>query len=312
MLSGGEIMDKANVIKRFFVGLFLVGWIAGSPGCAGTSTRESTGEYIDSSVLTSKVKTAIYNDHMLTERQKKILSVVVKEYTQTAVPVGSKVLAGKYKFELSSATIRAEMNELEEAGYLHQPHISAGRIPTDKGYRYFVEKIMPDKELSKQEQKKLQAELLKMQAKNTRLTRTTAKLLSGLSGNLAISGVKHEFDDFGMKELLDEPEFREMDDLCRLAETLDYIDEKFDSLVKNLRENEVKIFIGKENPIKEISNCSMMVSPYKTKSGEKGLLALIGPKRMEYAKNKSLIEYMKKLLGGAAVIIFFIELGILN
>jgi heat-inducible transcriptional repressor len=97
-----------------------------------------------------------------------------------------------------------------------------------------------------------------------------------------------------MKELLDEPEFREMDDLCRLAETLDYIDEKFDILVKNLRDNEVKIFIGKENPIKEISNCSMMVSPYRTKSGEKGLLALIGPKRMKYAKNKSLIEYMKK------------------
>ena len=228
---------------------------------------------------------------------------MVKEYTQTAVPVGSKVLAGKYKFALSSATIRSEMNELEEKGYLHQPHISAGRIPTDKGYRYFVEKIMPDKELSKVEQKKLQAELLKMQAKNTRLTRTTAKLLSGLSGNLAISGVKHEFDDFGMKELLDEPEFREMDDLCRLAETLDYIDERFDSLVKNLRDNEVKIFIGKENPIKEISNCSMVVSPYKTKSGEKGLLALIGPKRMEYAKNKSLIEYMKKLLGTAVVII---------
>jgi transcriptional regulator of heat shock response len=243
---------------------------------------------------------------MLTERQKKILSVVVKEYTQTAVPVGSKVLVSKYKFDLSSATIRSEMNELEEKEYLHQPHISAGRIPTDKGYRYFVEKIMPDKELSKQEQKKLQTELLKMQAKNTRLTRTTAKLLSGLSGNLAISGVKNEFDDFGMQELLDEPEFREMDDLCRLAETLDYIDEKFDSLVKNLRDNEVKIFIGKENPIKEISNCSMMVSPYRTKSGEKGLLALIGPKRMEYAKNKSLIQYMKKLLGSSVAIFILV------
>jgi len=242
---------------------------------------------------------------MLTERQKNILSMVVKEYTQTAVPVGSKVLAGKYKFDLSPATIRSEMNELEEKGFLHQPHISAGRIPTDKGYRYFVEKIMPDKELSKQEQKKLQAELLKMQAKNTRLTRTTAKLLSSLSGNLAISGVKHEFDDFGMKELLDEPEFREMDDLCRLAETLDYIDEKFDSLVKNLRDNEVKIYIGEENPIKEISNCSMMVTPYKTKSGEKGILALIGPKRMKYAKNKSLIEYMKKLLGSSVVFLIF-------
>ena len=65
---------------------------------------------------------------------------------------------------MSSATIRAEMNELEDTGYLFQPHTSAGRIPTDKGYRYFVEKIMPDKELSKAEQKKLQAELLKMQA----------------------------------------------------------------------------------------------------------------------------------------------------
>ncbi len=65
MVSGGEIVDKANVIKRFFAGLFLVGWIAGSIGCAGTSTRESAGEYIDSSVLTSKVKAAIYNDPML-------------------------------------------------------------------------------------------------------------------------------------------------------------------------------------------------------------------------------------------------------
>lgn len=249
---------------------------------------------------------------MLTNRQKRIFSAVVKEFTDTAVPVGSKHLLKKYDFDLSSATIRAEMNELEDAGYLFQPHTSAGRIPTDAGYRYFVEKIMPDKELSKAEQKKLQAELLKLKAKNTRLTRTAAKLLSSLSGNLAISGIKDEFDDFGMKELLDEPEFREMDDLCRLAETLDYIDEKFDSLVKNLRDNEVKIFIGKENPIKEISNCSMMVSPYRTKSGEKGILALIGPKRMRYAKNKSLIQYIKKLLGGAAVIIFFIELGILN
>jgi len=246
---------------------------------------------------------------MLTDRQKNLLSVVVKEYTENAIPVGSQHIAKKYGIDLSSATIRAEMNELEEAGFLFQPHTSAGRIPTDAGYRYFVEKIMPDKELSKAEQKKLQAELLKMQAKNMRLTRTTAKLLSGLSGNLAISGVKNEFDDFGMNELMDEPEFREMDDLCRLAETLDYIDEKFDSIVKNLRDNEVKIFIGKENPIKEISNCSMMISPYKTKSGEKGILALIGPKRMKYAKNKSLIEYMKKLLGGtAAVAILFISI----
>lgn len=246
---------------------------------------------------------------MLSDRQKNILSVVVKDYTETAIPVGSKTLVEKYHFDLSTATIRNEMNELEESGYLFQPHTSAGRIPTDKGYRFFVEKIMPDRELSKQEQKKLQAELLKITAKNTRLERTAAKLLSSLSGNLAITGVidKDEFYDFGMGELMDEPEFREMDDLCRLAETLDFIDERVDQLVGKLKDNEVKIFIGKENPIKEISNCSMMVTPYRTKSGEKGILALIGPKRMRYAKNKSLIQYMKKLLGSSAVIIIFVS-----
>jgi len=247
---------------------------------------------------------------MLTDRQKNLLSVVVKEYTETAVPVGSKHIAKKYGSDLSSATIRAEMNELEDAGYLFQPHTSAGRIPTDKGYRYFVEEIMPDKELSKADQKKLQAELLKLTAKNARLERTAAKLMSGLSGNLAITVLieKDEFFDFGMRDLMEEPEFREMDDLCRLAETLDYIDERVDQLVGKLKDNEVKIYIGKENPIKEISNCSMMVTPYRTKTGEKGILALIGPKRMKYAKNKSLIEYMKKLLGGAAAVaIFFIS-----
>ncbi|KKQ05822.1 MAG: Heat-inducible transcription repressor HrcA, partial [Candidatus Moranbacteria bacterium GW2011_GWF1_36_4] len=69
-----------------------------------------------------------------------------------------------------------------------------------------------------------------------------------------------------------------------------------------------KIFIGKENPISEISNCSMIVSPYKSKTGERGILALIGPKRMRYAKNKSLIEYMKKILGGTMVIIIIINI----
>jgi heat-inducible transcriptional repressor len=250
-----------------------------------------------------------YNNSVNT-RQQKILSAVIREYTETAIPVGSEVLVKKYHFAVSPATIRSDMVMLEKEGYLHQPHISAGRIPTDKGYRYFVEKIMPDKELSKKDQKNLQTEVLKLKAKNTRLSHSTAKLLSNLSGNLAVSGVlgKDEFSDFGMKELLDEPEFKNLDEVCQLAEALDYIDEKFDVLVREMKGNETRIFIGKENPIKEISNCSMVVSPYKTKSGEKGLLALIGPKRMKYAKNKSLLEYMKKLLGTAAVILIVISL----
>lgn len=237
------------------------------------------------------------------ERHKKILSAVVEEYTNTALPVGSKVLVDKYGFAMSTATIRNDMGELEEKGYLFQPHTSAGRIPTDKGYRYFVERIMSSQELSLPEQKKLQAELLKLKAQNNRLTRTTAKLLSSLSGSFAISGMKSDFADFGISELLENPEFKEIDEFCKVAQVLDYIDENVEAILGSVKDGETKIFIGKDNPIKDIANCSMIVTPWKTKSGERGIMALIGPKRMKYAKNKSLMDYMKKLLSSSAVVI---------
>lgn len=240
-------------------------------------------------------------------RQQKILAAVIEEYTSSAVPVGSSVLTEKYGFKISSATIRNDMTQLEKEGFLYQPHISAGRIPTDKGYKYFVEEMMGDTELSLSEQKKLQAELLKLKAQHNRLSRTTAKLMSSFSGNLAISGLEKDFAEFGLRELLDQPEFKEIDEFCKVAEALDFIDENIDSLLKGVKAGETKIFIGKENPIKEISNCSMVVSPYKNKKGERGVLAIIGPKRMQYAKNKSLIDYMKKLLGASAVIIIVIN-----
>lgn len=251
-----------------------------------------------------------YNEKCMNDRLKKILSAVIEEYTDTAVPVGSKILADKYHFDLSSATIRSDMKELEKGGFLHQPHTSAGRIPTDRGYRYFVEKIMGEQKLSKSDQKKLQAEVLKLKAKNQRLSRTTAKLLSSLSGSFAISGVEEEFYDFGISELLDNPEFQKIDDFCRVVEALDYIDENIDTILSKVKDGETKIFIGKENPIKGISNCSMMVSPYKTKSGERGVLAILGPKRMKYAKNKSLLDYVKKIIGNPAVLIVILSQGV--
>jgi heat-inducible transcriptional repressor len=244
----------------------------------------------------------------MNERLKKILASIIKEYTDTALPVGSKVLAEKYKIAVSTATIRNDMGELEKEGYLYQPHISAGRVPTDKGYRFFVEEIMGEQKLTQAEQKTLQAEILKLKAQNKRLSRTTAKLLSSFSGGLAINSLEGEFYDFGIGELLSKPEFQKADEFCRMAEALDYIDESIETILKKVKDGETKIFIGKENPIQEISDCSMVVSPYKTKLGERGLLAIIGPKRMEYAKNKSLLDYVKKLISLTVLIIVIAQL----
>lgn len=240
-------------------------------------------------------------------RQKEILSAIVEEYTGSAVPVGSQILVEKYDFKVSPATIRNDMLSLEKAGYLHQPHISAGRIPTDKGYRFYVEEIMGDQKLSLKEQKKLQTEVLKLKAQKVRMSRTVAKLLSSFSGGFAINGTREAKYDFGIRELLENPEFKETDEFCKIAEVLDYVDENLDALMNEIKDGETKIFIGKENPIKNISNCSMMVSPYRNEKGEKAFLAIIGPKRMKYAKNKSLLDYMKKLIGSSAVLIIMIS-----
>ncbi len=243
----------------------------------------------------------------MNERQSHVLVAVIEEYTKTGLPVGSGALVSKYHFDVSPATLRSDMAHLEEMGLLHQPHTSAGRIPTDKGYRYFVEEIMPERELSRKEQQTLQKELLQLRAQNQRLTRTTAKLLSTLSGYVAVSGIPHnnDFSEHGLRTLLQNVDTDNLDEICALAESLDYIDEKCEELMMELSDGETKIFIGSENPLSQTKNYSMVVSQYE-QNGEKGIVALIGPKNMAYDKNKSLINYVKKLLGGMSVIILIV------
>jgi len=241
----------------------------------------------------------------MTERQEIILGSIIREYVDFAMPVGSSLLAEKYYFDLSSATLRAEMMALEEDGYLYQPHTSAGRIPTDKGFRYFVDELMEEKQLGVREQKALQVEVLKLKAQNKMLARTTAKLLSSMSDSLAISGLidSEDFYKSGTQKLLSKPEFGSLDSICKLAEVLDYLDENADDLFRKTEgKNKAEIFIGQENPIRFADECSMVVSRYNLETGEEGLLAIIGPKRMKYSRNVSIINYFKKLLGGNLIV----------
>ena len=85
-------------------------------------------------------------DEQLDERKVKILKAVIKNYLETGEPVGSRTISKFTDMKLSSATIRNEMADLEELGYIVQPHTSAGRIPTDKGYRFYVDDMMSEKE----------------------------------------------------------------------------------------------------------------------------------------------------------------------
>lgn len=243
----------------------------------------------------------------ISSRQAKILKAIIREYVKTALPVSSGRLTGKDYFNLSPATIRNEMAVLEEQGLIEQPHTSAGRVPTDKGYRYFVDYLLAEKSLSRDEQRKLALELLKTKAGYNKLLRRMTKILSRLTGGVALTSVQDDewVFDYGLSRLLREPEFNERSSVSEMAEMVDLLDEHANELVA-AKGQELEIYIGRENPLATSRSCSLMISRFCLPSGERGVIALLGPKRMHYGRNMSILDYMIKLLGGATLGGFFL------
>jgi len=240
-------------------------------------------------------------------RQQKILAAIVKEYSETATPVGSKELVDKYHFRESSATIRNEMAALEKSGYIFQPHKSAGRIPTDKGYRFFVNELMRRFELSEKERRMLKTELIKLQSSHEQLGRSISSLLSQVSGQAAFALLPNQSSSTGLSQIIGDPEFTDPKTMKQVAQLLEHIDEHANHLIKK-SDVTAEAIIGGESPVPVPKNLSLIVSNVKMKDGKKGIIGIIGPKRMSYAKNLSIIEYLTKLISGAAIIVLIIKM----
>ena len=123
---------------------------------------------------------------MLTERQSRILEFVISEYVESASPVASQFIGQKYPVGASPATIRNEMAELEEQGYLNQPHTSSGRIPTDRGYRFYVESLMHEEELSWDEQQTIRHQFHQVEHGQEAWTQLAASVLAQAVENAAL------------------------------------------------------------------------------------------------------------------------------
>ncbi len=239
----------------------------------------------------------------ITQRQAKILAAIVKEHSTSGQPVGSNELSDQYGFEVSAATIRNEMQALEKAGYIYQPHTSAGRVPTDEGFRFFVNKLMKHLELSQAEQMKLQEELRSLQKQYIELGQSLTKLLAKQSQGAAFALLPGHVSATGLSNVIDENVSRE--EVKDIAKFLEDISDYGKDLVK-VESQEVKAFIGREAPMPLGRDFSLVVTRVSLPRGEKGVIGIIGPKRMKYARNISLLEYMKKLIAsgmGAVVLI---------
>ncbi len=240
-------------------------------------------------------------------RQAKILAAIVKLNCETGQPVASRDLVEKYNFDISSATIRNEMAALEKAGYIMQPHTSAGRVPTDEGFRYFVNQLMHQVKLTVREQENLRREIVKLQVVNAEIGRRLAKMLASNSGQASFAILPEDVSAVGMSNLLSQENIP-AEDAREIAKFFDQLDEYADMLVDQYGDKEPEAFIGKELKLSKTSDYSMIVSGLKLPSGKKGVIGLIGPKSMEYPKNISLLEYISKLMGGGMAVIIMIHL----
>ena len=138
-----------------------------------------------------------YGGDELNERKRKVLWAVVQDYADTAEPVGSRTIAKKYNLGVSSATIRNEMQDLEDEGYLEQPHTSAGRIPSIKGYRFYVDWLMQPAPVSNEEKSMIDSMLLDHVTKVDEIFRNMARAVASLTHNLSVAtsaGAKKKFN----------------------------------------------------------------------------------------------------------------------
>jgi len=238
----------------------------------------------------------------LTQREKIILIEIVKSYINLAKPVSSRLIYEKKRINASPATIRKEMEILTKNGYLHQPYTSAGRVPTDKGYRFFVDNLL--KNLSDKENKFQKAysryfSLVDFDLDNVlKIGQLITKRLALFSSNLSLFYLQGE--DFtyeeGWDKIVQEPEFRERKVVFEITEILNRIEEDVNSFIPK-ESDRINIYIGKEISIPRCKDVSLIVSRYFIpKVKESGLIGLIGPKRMSYDKNISLINLASEFL----------------
>lgn len=321
----------------------------------------------------------------LDERKRKILEAIIRNYMETGEPVGSRTISKYTDLNLSSATIRNEMSDLEEMGYILQPHTSAGRIPSDRGYRFYVDTIMERKDQEVTEMKEMMIEradkmelvlknLAKALAANTNyaamvsapqchsnkvkfiqlsqvdetqllavivlegnivrnqmlnltkpldnetLLKLNILLNSSLNGltlseiNLGViarlkeqagihSDIVNEVLDAvaqtiqseedleiytsGATNIFKYPELSESNKASELIHTFEekqQLTELVQETLSNESETGIKVYIGNENSVQSMKDCSVITCTYELDEGMQGTIGIIGPKRMNYEK----------------------------
>lgn len=229
-------------------------------------------------------------------RKKSVLTVVINKYIKEALPVASEDLADD--FSVSSATIRSIFKELEEDGYLKHPYTSGGRIPTNKGYRYYVDFLISQIDLLDTEKIRIGRELRMAVKKLEDILEKTTDLLSAVTHYASLVSFLDENQMLyykGLSFILEQPEFSDSGRIRLLIKTIENKQALLNIINRDFKEK-VKVYIGDELECPDIEDCSLVISSYSIRKKSSGRIAVLGPKRMEYTHIIPALDYMSDIL----------------
>ena len=237
------------------------------------------------------MRTVDYNS-----RRKSVLNSAINRYIKNALPVASDDIAEE--FDLSSATIRNIFSELDESGYLKHPYTSGGRVPTDKGYRYYVDFLIQQMELLDEEKQRILKDCRRKIRRLDDALENTSEVISEITHYAGIVSFLQWQDKIfykGISRILDQPEFKDADKIRLLVRLMEDKGKLLDIVNRDFS-GKVKVYIGSELGFPEMENCSLVVSGFKLKNQPSGRLAVLGPMRMEYNHIIPTMEYISEVL----------------
>ncbi len=230
----------------------------------------------------------------MTERQAQILAAIIEQYAEIAAPVGSVMLAKL--FGVSSATIRSEMVRLEELGFIMQPHTSAGRAPTDKGYRFYVNQLTEQNEQPLELDRgarAIEARVSTHTNRADRAIRSAVDSLVDLTHNLGLATIGDELYMNGIGNLFSQPEFLQGNHVQGVARLLDNLEPWLREAAPN---EPLNVFIGSENPIGKSSNVSLIISRFRSPYSDRSYIGVLGPTRQSYGRVMRLVRHAGAML----------------
>lgn len=220
------------------------------------------------------------------------MQFIIEEYTCSAEPVGSELITRRYLKDFSGATIRNEMQELEGLGLLTHPHTSAGRVPTEAGYRFYLENLLVRKKLDAGKQKSLQQAARQGGNAEERI-KSLAKKTAELAEEAVVVGFNpHNVFYTGLTNLFNKPEFSSQELVLGISRVIDHLDEVM-SRVHEKVDSDISVFLGRDNPFGV--QCGAVLTACRLNK-EQGVIGILGPIRMDYGENIAYVKFIKSLL----------------